>query len=211
MQQRRGRGPFVTPRTSPLGLTSLIIYVADTGNHRICGLLAVTVTLSCRGAPREPVRASSTNPGAGRRPNGTLYVADTWNHRFRSLFDWQIPGEWAALPSVAGRPLRPNSANSGTARRGRWDAQGNVYVTDTGNSGSKNLRLPGLYSRKGGELSPARLRSRWGLDIDREGNVYVADTWNQRAKIRRQLQSVGPVDVAGWKESVINKAFAGQS
>ena len=62
------------------------------------------------------------------------------------------------------------------------DAQGNVYVANTGNNrievfgpDGKPLRSIGSFGSGDGQLNEPR-----GVAVDAQGNVYVADTWNAR-------------------------------
>jgi sugar lactone lactonase YvrE len=65
------------------------------------------------------------------------------------------------------------------------DAEGRVYVADTGNKRIQVFSDQGnfeLQIGRGGTL-PGELDEPVGLDIGLDGNLYVADTWNQRIEV----------------------------
>ncbi len=74
------------------------------------------------------------------------------------------------------------------------DAQGRIYVADSGNNRVQVFNPDGSFLRQFG--STCKLDTRegctgdgrgqfnepWGIAVDGEGNVYVADTWNHRVQ-----------------------------
>ncbi|NLE45162.1 MAG: TIGR03663 family protein [Chloroflexi bacterium] len=68
------------------------------------------------------------------------------------------------------------------------DAEGNIYVADSGNhriakfaSDGAFLAAWGTYSMVEDEVSGVvGFNEPWGIALDAEGNLYVADTWNHR-------------------------------
>jgi DNA-binding beta-propeller fold protein YncE len=83
------------------------------------------------------------------------------------------------------------------------DAQGNVYIADTGNKrivvtdGEGNY----LYQWGHGGSEPGAFNEPIGLAVDAQGNVYVADTWNGRVQVfaRGQEGRVAPAPQATWR------------
>jgi uncharacterized protein (TIGR03663 family) len=78
------------------------------------------------------------------------------------------------------------------------DAQGNIYVADTGNHRitvyaptGEPLRTIGSYGSGEGQFNEPR-----GVAVDAQGNIYVADTWNARVV---KLDSEGNF-LASWGE-----------
>lgn len=121
--------------------------------------------------------------------SGTLYVADTGNHTIRRLTPAgevsTIAGESGVWGSEDGPPGEARFRNPlGIC----VDADGNVYVADTGNHTIRKMTpagavstLAGLAGTSGwqdGEGSGARFQSPTGLVVDGGGNVYVADRSN---------------------------------
>jgi len=175
-------GLFNAPRGIGVGRDGSV-YVADSRNHRIQKFDADGKPLLSWGA------FGSTDQGTGDPgkfnepwgvavgPDGSVYVADTWNHRIQK-FDangtfvktW---GHWAqdgALDSFYG------------PRAVAVDAAGLVYVADTGNkrvvvfdqdgNGKAIIGSPGS--------DPGLLDEPVGVAAGTDGTVYVVDTWNQR-------------------------------
>ncbi|MGC8838743.1 MAG: flippase activity-associated protein Agl23 [Anaerolineae bacterium] len=62
------------------------------------------------------------------------------------------------------------------------DAEGNLYVLDTGNHRVQVFSPQGQFLREwGGEgVSPGHFKEPWGIAVAPDGTVYVADTWNHR-------------------------------
>jgi DNA-binding beta-propeller fold protein YncE len=67
------------------------------------------------------------------------------------------------------------------------DADGNVYVADTGGSRVVKLNPDGelvqVIAEQGKVSGDTGLREPWGLDIGPDGNLYIADTWNNRVAV----------------------------
>lgn len=88
-----------------------------------------------------------------------------------------------------------------------YDAQGNLYIAETGNHDIRKVNTAGDittiagtgtqgFSGDGGPASAAELDSPQGLAIDTAGDIYIADTHNQR--IRRVDAATGIIStVAG--------------
>ena len=63
-----------------------------------------------------------------------------------------------------------------------FDAAGNIYVADTGNSRIRKFDKNGNPLKEWGSngSSVGQLKYPEGIVLDSEGNLYVADTWNHR-------------------------------
>jgi tripartite motif-containing protein 71 len=128
---------------------------------------------------------------------GSIYVADTWNHRIQKFDkDGKFMVAWGGFVNLAdanydSAPNR-NSAFYGPRGIAIGPSDGNVYVTDTGNKrvlvfdpNGKSLRQFGseVTSQLGQDYpynKPGELNEPIGIAVDKDGNVYVADTHNQR-------------------------------
>ena len=120
-----------------------------------------------------PATASSRSRGVSpSRPNGEVFVADTWNHRIQK-FDRRRP-----LPDEVGRPCRQLkrdvSAQPGIfwgPRPSRSDPTAYFYVTDTGNKRIQVFDPNGHFVRAsaaaGHEPASSASRSAWRFDGDR--------------------------------------------
>jgi sugar lactone lactonase YvrE len=126
---------------------------------------------------------------------GNVYVADSGNDTIRKITPEGIVVTLAGKAEHAGN--RDGSAE--TARF--WnpqglalDAQGNIYVADTGNNAIRRItplgvvstvpELAGTNSVTGKSAAGVSLNSPGGVAVDRAGNVYIADSNNHciRAK-----------------------------
>ncbi len=162
------------------------LYVADTANHRIWHITPQGATLGMWGE-------YGSGPGQFNEPwdvavdgDGNIYVADTWNHRIQK-FDAQ--GHFLLSWGKVGQ----STAGSSPGQQGIFygprgvavDAQGQVYVADTGNKWIQVFDRDGHFLREfgGGGAEPGQLNEPVGLAVDDDGNVYVADTWNHRIQV----------------------------
>jgi uncharacterized protein (TIGR03663 family) len=200
------------------------VYVADTGNHRVQVFNPQGQLVRTIGGP---------TPGSGRNqffePRGlavdaqnNLYVADTWNAR---IVKFSPAGEWLASWGQGAQDLgegRRATITEGTQAgnaanplgffgpRGlAVDAQGNVYIADTGNKrivvtdGEGNFR----YQFGFGGAEPGQFNEPTGVAVDSQGNIYVSDTWNGRVQVFQGQQGSGQIAalptitwrVGGWQ------------
>jgi DNA-binding beta-propeller fold protein YncE len=205
-----GDGQFMAPRNLAVGPDGSI-YVADSGNHRI-------QVFDPQGNFITKWGSMGTEPGQFNEPwdvavaqDGTVFVADTWNHRIQAFTS---TGEFLnAFGSFA------NVQTDAQAEPGMFwgprglaiDAEGNLYVTDTGNKRVEKFSPEGEFLALwgGGGIVPGSFEEPVGIDIDSQGNFYVADTWNRRIqKFNANFEPLAQWDVVGWdSESVVNKPY----
>lgn len=123
---------------------------------------------------------------------GMLFVADAGDNNrilYRGL-DGRfqlLAGGVEGLADGQGSAARFNTP-SGIA----LDAQGNLYVADTGNHAIRKISAQGMVSTLAGNGSPgfadgtaaqARFNGPMGVAVAADGRVYVADTWNDRIRV----------------------------
>jgi len=115
-------------------------------------------------------------------PDGSVYVADTWNHRIQK-FDasGRLITKWGQFIDTKGQRDAEPYAFWGP-RDVAIGPDGNVYVSDTGNKRISVFDPNGRYLRAlGGEgTAPGQFKEPVGIAFDPTGNLWVADTWNQR-------------------------------
>jgi streptogramin lyase len=128
-----------------------------------------------------------------------LYVADTWNHRIQKFDkDLKYVTQW-------GKPAldlqNPQPYDFWGPRDVAVDAQGNVWVTDTGNSRVLKFDPNGAYlgTLAGPGSETGKLRDPVGIEVAANGDVYVADGWNSRIqKFDKDLKPLTTFPVPGW-------------
>ncbi len=119
-------------------------------------------------------------------PGGWMAVADTWNHRVR-VFSPELEhvnswGQWQSFGFNA--PIEP--ADGFWAQRDiAVDAEGNIYVSDTGNKRIRVYDADGNYLRDiaSGGSAPGQIDEPTGIEVSSDGRVFVADTWNRRIAV----------------------------
>ena len=178
------------------------IFVADSGNHRVQkfdrdGLFLAQVggLGSGNGQFNEPW-------GVALDAQGNLYVADTWNHRIQKFNkDLQYVTQWGKPTSDL---TNPRPTDFWGPRDVTVDAQGNVWVADTGTSRVLKFDANGTYlATLGGPGSEAgKLSEPVGIEIAANGDIYVADAWNSRIqKFDKDLKPVTSFPLPGWVRS----------
>jgi DNA-binding beta-propeller fold protein YncE len=103
-----------------------------------------------------------------------------------------------------GSMARPTSkTGSGVRAALAVDAEGNVYVADTGNKRIIIFDADGNYLTEFGTagLDPGQFDEPVGVAVDEDGTVYVTDTWNQR------IQTFEPSEDNGSSSPIANGTF----
>ncbi len=205
-----GTGQFVTPRSLAVGPDGSV-YVLDTGNNRIQVFDQNGNFLQQWGEPGAGPGQFNEPWGIAVAGDGTIYVADTWNHRVQ-VFDatGQLLRTIGTFANVQQGDPQAEQGNFWGPRDLAVDAEGNVYVTDTGNKRVQKFSPEGQFLQAwgGGGVVPGSFEEPTGIDIDSQGNIYVADTWNRRIqKFDPNLNPVAQWEVVdGWQsEGVVNK------
>jgi DNA-binding beta-propeller fold protein YncE len=213
-----GDGQLNLPRSLAVASDGSI-YVSDTGNHRILHMTNDGDVLHTWGIFTDGSQVEGGAPpgtfyepwGIAIGPEGSVYVADTWNHRVQKFSsDGQFLTQWGSF----------GQAETGTAFWGprdiAVDESGRVLVTDTGNKRIVIFDLDGNYITEfgGAGLLAGQFDEPVSLAVDEDGLIYVTDTWNQRIQVFSP-DSQGIVytpikewNIAGWYgQSMDNKPF----
>jgi uncharacterized protein (TIGR03663 family) len=208
-------GQFFSPRQVALAADGSL-YVADSLNHRIQHIAPDGQVLQVWGTfadiSQGPAPAGTFNEpwGVAVGPDGSVYVADTWNYRIQKFTsEGEFIKMWGTGPGIGPEEFY---GPRGLA----VDGQGRVFVADTGNKriviydGEGNYL--GEFGGPGMELG--QMDEPVDLAIDGQGRVYVTDTWNQRVEVFEpvgnglEYMAVAQWPVEGWYgNSPENKPF----
>ncbi len=193
------------------------LYVADAGNHRIrtvsargyVGTLAGSGQATCLDGQGRAARFNYPS-GVAVAPNGTVYVADGYNHCIRKI----TPGGRVTTLAGAGRA----GFADGIGRDARFnfpvgvavDAAGTVYVADADNHRIRKITPQGRVSTLAGTGKAgfangagraARFRRPTGVALAADGTLYVADPGNDRIRrIGRDGRVSTAADLRLWNE-----------
>ena len=195
------------------------VFVADSGNHRVRRIDALTgiiTTIAGTGQPGSSgeagpaVNATLDSPGGVAVDDaGNVFIADTGNHRIL-----RVDAGAGLLTILAGTGQQGFSDGSALAAsfygpRGIGvDRNGNVFVADWGNSRIRKIDVTtGMvttiagngtfgFSGDNGLATEAGLGAPFGVASDSAGDIFIADTFIHR--IRRVNSEAGVITtVAG--------------
>lgn len=177
---------------------------AETGIFLIAGGLCPTCGGSLDGSGSNA--RFDAPEGVVSAPDGNLYVAEKNSATIRRVSTQGVAvtfaGSVGAIGSLDGAGT---GARFNAPTRIEADADGNLYVTDTGNSLIRRISAAGAVTTLAGAAGQcgsldgdgrnARFCSPQGVALDRQGNLYVADTLNHT--IRRIDRANVVTTVAG--------------
>lgn len=208
-------GQFQMPRDLSVAQDGSI-FVVDSDNHRIQHLNPDGTVIRLWGSFGDAVSGEASGGqfnqpwGIDLGPDGSVYVADTWNHRIQKF---TAEGEFVTMWGIFGQGETPFAFWG--PRDVAVGPDGKVYVTDTGNKRIVAFDSDGNFLTQfgGPGLSPGQFDEPVGIFADALGQVYVADTWNQRIQKfiesgdgGYQAEKVWDVD-AWYGQSLDNKPY----
>ena len=148
--------------------------------------------------------------GLGIGPNGEIAVADTFGWRVR-IFDSELQFTGIQFGEPPANTENPGDYELFGPRDIAFDADGNIWVTDTGHARIQVFSPAGEYLRTIGSRGegPGQFNEPVGLAIAADGTVFVADMYNSRVVI---LDADGSftreISIEGWGgQEVTNKPY----
>lgn len=172
------------------------LYVVDHGNHLIRKITPAGVVTTLAGLAGIP--GNTDGSGAAARFQfpagiavdgaGTLYVADSGNHRIRKL----TPA--GAVSTLAGSGTLGTANGTGPAAQFNFPngiavaSNGTLFVADNGNHAIRAITAAGVVTTflgqagtsgtRDGTGNLARFESPSGIALDADGNLYISDSLN---------------------------------
>ncbi len=175
------------------------LYIADTGNQRIRMIsasggtittIAGTGTIGQAGDGAAATAATFSSPsGLAFDSKDNLYIADTGNNVIRKITGTTITtvaGQFGQGVQYGGDGGPATSANLAGPTAIAVDAQGNLYIADTGNNLIRRVDagsgiITTYVGGTGGTLGTSgKLSAPNGLWFDSSGALYIADSNNAR-------------------------------
>jgi len=215
----------------PSGLVSDasgVLYLADYSNHRIrkisadgtLSTVAGTGTMGNSGDGASATLATLNSPsGLALASDGSLYIADTNNHRIRKITPQ------GTLLAVAGTGNPGFGGDGGPATAAQlnrpiglgFDASGALWVADYNNQRIRKIDSNGTissiagtgtagYSGDGGPASSAQLNNPAAIAFDTAGNAYVADYTDHRI---RKISANGTISTLAGAGTLGNSGDGG--
>ena len=208
-------GQFQNPRDVALAPDGSL-YISDTSNNRIQHLAADGSVLQVWGSFADISKGSAPGGtffepwGIAVSMDGSVFVADTWNHRIQKFTS---DGKFVNMWGYFGQADTPFAIWG--PRDIAIDSKGKLFITDTGNKRIVIYDADGNYVNQFGSvgLETGKFDEPVGITVDKEGLVYVADTWNQRIQVMVEDASGTYLPLVNWEivgwygQSLDNKPY----
>jgi len=158
----------------PVGIAVSVtgsVYVADKLNARVYSFNDSGSLVGIMGESGELTAPSGV---ALDKVSGKVYVADSSQIKVYDA-NGSLEGTWGDVPGNGAGQFR-NPVGIAV------DADGNVYVADTGNHQIQKWDANGQFVKKWGSIGAldGQFNRPGGVTVDGDGNVFVADTFNNR-------------------------------
>lgn len=175
-----------------------VIYVADTGNHRIRKITLGNMVTTLAGdgtagfTDGSGTGAQLASPqGVTADASGNLYIADTGNHSIRKITAAGV------VTTLVGNGTAGFSDGTGTGAQFNTpygiavDMNGDIYVVDGLNHRIRKVTTLGVVTSVAGSGAPgfidgtgtaAQFNTPFGIGIDSNNNFYIGDPNNHRIR-----------------------------
>ena len=181
------------------------VYIADSDNRKIrmvtsAGIITTFAGTGLQGSSGDGGMATSARLNyplsVAADTSGSLYFADSGNHRIRLVDSAGI------ITTFAGTGSYGRSGDGGMATLAQLnyprgvavDDNGKVYIADYGNNKVRLVTISGIIttiagtglqgsSGDGGAATSAQLNQLRSVAVDVSGNVYIADTTNNEVRL----------------------------
>jgi hypothetical protein len=183
------------------------LYIADTNNNRIryvsasTGVISTIAGTGTGGYTSDNVAATTSRlyipTDVAVLPGGHFYIADLYNNRVR-----RVDGVTGIITTVAGTGAVGYNGDNIAATTAKlnspygiaFDASGNLYIGDQGNSRVRRVAASGGlidtvagtgtggYSGDGGSATAAQIYFPHGVCVDSAGTIYITDYMNNRIR-----------------------------
>lgn len=209
-------GQFQAPRGIAFAQDGSM-YVADSRNNRIEQFSATGQFVRAWGSFANATAGDAPGGtfyepwGIAVAPDGSVFVADTWNHRIQKF---TADGKFVQMWGYFGQAEQPDAFWGPRALA--FDSRGWLYVTDTGNKRVVVFKQDGTFVTQFGSagLDPGQFDEQVGIAIDKNDQIYITDTWNQRIQEFKldptslQASVVRTWEVSAWFGSTLeNKPY----
>jgi RHS repeat-associated protein len=191
-------------------------YIADAGNDRVRAVeppgeywiegVAGTGTGGYNGDGISARQAQLNDPnGVALGPDGSLYIADTWNHRIRRVDPYNQQDDYRLdniITTAAGTGTYGYNGDGIPARQAQLNVpygvavgpDGSLYIADTYNQRIRRVGPDGIittvagtgaggYNGDGIPATQAQLNYPNGVAVGPDGSLYIADTNNHRIRL----------------------------
>ena len=201
--------------SSPLGIhgdTTGVVYFADSGNHAIRRVTALTDSITTvagsggvSGYTGDGAAATSatlnTPADVFASGSGVLYIADTGNHVIRQV------SAAGVITTIAGTGSAGFSGDNGVATSAQLSSPSGIFVTlgdtiyiaDSGNNRIRRIIAGTIttiagndtagFTGDGAPADSAQLNAPSDVVLDSDGTVYIADTNNHRIRTISRVDS----------------------
>ena len=149
-------GPSTAQFRRPTGLAmdqANTLYLADTGNHRICTVSTAGVVTTLAGNGTTGFTNATATAAAFSSPaglvvdnSGNVFVADTDNHCIRRISSQGVVTTFAGSGSAGSTDSTGTAASFNAPRGIALEASGTLLVADTGNNRIRRINNSGVVS-----------------------------------------------------------------